>query len=219
MANKNLRETFLNPPKGGNGQTGITTTSSMARNKRIEDVDYPKSGSGWPGSGVPSGGGKGIADRRIDAERAAMPREERWRADMDRIDAEVARPKSGPEAQTSLRDTFEKGELTARTGALRSTCVGAQEFRNFARGIPTQPLDPLSPISTFELESAQDGTSKVLDGSMNASQAPAVTSPRPTLTPAKPDGRADGKETPSMGVPNVGNSTPYAPERVVRRPL
>lgn len=185
---RDLNKLFRNPPKGGNG-VGVATQNPMTPNPRAPSAS-PTFMYGNMG-----GGGTGIGERREAAALDAMSPEERSKYYQSKFN-DPPWPSSGPQAQSTLRETFEKGEAAARGNVLQSGRVDQPEFRNYDRGrIPTQTQDDPSAVGTFDYESAQAGfTGRVDDGQQAGNPAP-QPDPKPVLDPdVSVSYRGDGKQ-------------------------
>ena len=183
---KDLGKFFRNPPKGGN-ERGVATHNPMSPDpKPLEQVTR---GASYYGGGVP------LKRQRELREVAKMTPEERSEHYMNQYMTDQHRPGSGPNAQTSLRTSFEAGEDAARDQKLHSSRSDQPEMRNFDRGrIATQtPSDP-SAVSFYDYESEVSGSSgRVTDG-FPAGPNVVAQKPTPVINPdTTTDYRTDGK--------------------------
>lgn len=141
-----IRSAFFNPPTSGAGQGG----PAMIPNSMGPMPRTPTKAVGYN-----SEYGEGLREQRM--YRLGQLGSEEAYDEAFRENA-VINPSSGPQAQTSLRASFEAGEMTARTGTLHSSRVGQTEFRNYDRGrIEAQPVGDPSGVTYYDVESASSG--------------------------------------------------------------
>jgi hypothetical protein len=194
---KDLRRVFLNPPKGGN-EVGVQTESSMA------PFPGPMGAESCPIGAYD--GGKSLQAQREERELARMSPDQKYER-MGRQWEERERRKanpSGPDSQTSIRESFEKGEQAARNNVVQSGRVGQPEFRNYDRGrIPVQTTDDPSAIGAYDYSSVRVGSSHGTFGSHEQGGQGTEKATRPELRPnTRMPYRSDGKPH----VPQGGNS-------------
>lgn len=199
---RELRKVFLTPPKGGN-EVGVQTQSSMS------PLPGPRGAESNPIGAYD--GGKSERARRTEREDAGRSPEQKMQFMMREQQIADIKKTSGPLAQTSLRESFEGGEMAARNNAVQSHRVGQPEFRNYDRGIiPNQQADDPSTLQMFDFLSTQVGNPQ---GVVRGPVDPQYTGPRTTRPSLRPDThlpyRTDGKPNFTMGVKPSGNSPTF----------
>jgi len=184
MANeKDLNRFFRNPPKGGNG-AGVPTQNPMSPNPRPSIENR---------GGFYGGGGSSVKEKREERENAGLSEHEKMQRQMSKWN-EPPPPPTGPAAQTSLRESFEAGEMSSRGRITGSARVQQGEMRNFQRGtlVPQEPGDP-SGTNWFDHESTQSQNP--------AGDAPVQAKPEMVLNPdtnSSSGMRTDGKPEDAM---------------------
>jgi hypothetical protein len=152
---KQLRDAFRNPPRDGSGQGGPRMIdNSMGA--------LPKPGCGMRLGYGPGGSntesGMGLKQRREERKLEKMSPEDRQKHYMSKYDSSPP-PATGPGAQTSLRESFEAGEMSARTNVRHSGRVEQAEFRNYDRGFvaPQAAGDPAEQTGPYDIAAAAEG--------------------------------------------------------------
>lgn len=205
-----LRKAFQNPPKGGN-EVGVPTAGSMSPlPSQLQTEGGPFACS------VPLGGGEGIEKRRRERELLRMTPEERMKAQEEHWmeKSRRAAAPSGPDQQTSLRESFEKGELSARVNAEHSGVVGQQEVRNYGRGYvgARTAAEPGAPPMFYDKEQDDIDPHALATGGKRPDPG-VIKRVTPELRPTlpNPERRSDGKINYKQGAVANGNVGPQKP--------